>query len=579
MDANARIASYAGHRDDPGFTATPDDDLRALIATFGLLADLIERLERNTGSPTRALLAAMVVERAHAALEISRLKVARLARRTLVHELPADTLASLRAVAEDPLAFLAGLEPLPQDPRTVPTGRLQFRDPGDCLEGMLHLNHHESRDRFQAAEDLLPGSDEFGNPRGPRYPQLARQLQAGKVRLNATAAAARKLGKLRPGIAARPDADEFARQVESRVAQSLAEGIGRNTTRLFEQVAEELDETSDVPTPEEIRAKTGIFLARRTRHFTYFNACMLNLDAEVFLSHFAESDNPRTNAGNRRAMAEAATLPGAAPIPATPAEPVADPGGGNHTAQDPCTDVPGGQDALFAAPGDGPDWFDRPANAEALDDSPPGSAAATGAVGSAFEGPTPGQRHLQTLLNLMRAPLSPVAKGATGLPSSKLVVYIKLETLLGMARGAGWSAHGLEISVTGLRQRLCEFGFLPMVLGGDGEILDVGREMRFPPAYMKQAVAARDRGCLKPGCTVPPEHCEFHHLEAWAQGGSTSVWNLGMFCTAEHRAVDKGDLRVVMKNGVPWLLLPKFEDPEQIPRRNTVWQGEQPPLL
>ncbi len=34
-----------------------------------------------------------------------------------------------------------------------------------------------------------------------------------------------------------------------------------------------------------------------------------------------------------------------------------------------------------------------------------------------------------------------------------------------------------------------------------------------------------------------------------------------------------------MKNGVPWLLLPKHEDPEQIPRRNTHWQGEQAPLF
>lgn len=577
MDAEALIATYAGHRDDPGFTSTPDDDLRALIATLRLLTELTDRLERDTGSPTRALLAAMTVERAHAALEISRLKVARLARRTLVHELPADTLASLRAVAEDPGAFLAGGEPLPEDPRTVPTGRLQFRNPGECLEGMLHLNPYEARDRLQAAEDLLPGSDEYGNARGPRYPQLARQLEAGGARLNATAAAARRLEKLRPGIAARPDAEEFARQVESRVAASLAEGIGRNTTRLFERIAEELEETSDVPTPDEIRAKTGIFLLKRTRHFTYFNACMLNIDAEVFLSHFAESDNPRTSAGNRRAMAEAATLAGAAAFPGVPADPAEGTGTGNRAIEDPCTDVPGGQDALFPAPDGGPDWFDRPANAETFDDSPP-IATADGPDGSAFEGPTPGQRHLQTLLNLMRARPSP-AKGATGLPSSKLVVYIKLETLLGMARGAGWSAHGLEISVTELRKRLCEFGFLPMVLGGEGEILDVGREMRFPPGYMKQAVAARDRGCLKPGCTVPPEHCEFHHLEPWAQGGSTSVWNLGMFCTAEHRAVDKGDMKVVMKNGVPWLLLPKFEDPEQIPRRNTVWQGEQPPLF
>lgn len=178
----------------------------------------------------------------------------------------------------------------------------------------------------------------------------------------------------------------------------------------------------------------------------------------------------------------------------------------------------------------------------------------------------------------MRTPHSP-PKGATGLPTSKLVVHINLETLLGMARGAGWTAHGLEISVTELRKRLAEFSFIPVVLGGDGQILDYGRARRHPPESMKLAIAARDGGCLKPGCTVPPEHCEFHHITPWAEGGTTSVSNLGMFCAAEHRAADKGDLRIVVRNGVPWVLLPEFEDPGQIPRRNTHWQGEQRPLF
>ncbi|QXQ09018.1 HNH endonuclease signature motif containing protein [Paeniglutamicibacter sp. Y32M11] len=397
------------------------------------------------------------------------------------------------------------------------------------------------------------------------------------------------------------------------MAESLAEGDTKNTTKLFEQISDELDEAGSTPTPKEIRNKTGISVTKRTRYFTYFTACMLNADAEVFLSHFAESDNARTLAGNRKAIAAASTVPVPATVPdhtssaaqadgrdyqeagtaenaktstetdtttdtdtvnATPEnlESHPEPAPGSPPAKG--TDDNPTQDSLFPPPEapDGPDWFEHPATAETFDDPPPLESA------TIDQEPTPAQRHLQTLLNLMRTP-RPSAKGATGLPTSKLFVYITLEVLLGMARGAGWSAHGLEISVTELRQRLTEFGFIPIVLGGDGQILDYGRERRFPPESMKEAIRARDRGCIKPDCTVPPEHCDLHHIEPWSDGGTTSVWNLGMFCPSEHRGADKGDFEVVMKNGVPWVKLAPFEDPEQLPRRNNHWQGEQPPLF
>ncbi|WP_411734714.1 HNH endonuclease signature motif containing protein [Paeniglutamicibacter sp.] len=621
MQTDALIANLAGHSDDPGYRPTPDDELRALFEGIRGIDVLVARIAARPASPTRALLTAITIEQAKHAIAVAQLKVAQLARKTLVHELPADTLTELRAIAEDPSAFLAGDTQLPEDPRTVPTGRLQFKTPADCLAGMAGIDYFEVLNRMQAGDDLLPGVDEHGMPHGPRYPQLAEQLAKGKSAPGAVAAAARKLEKLRPAIEARPDAAQFADLLESRVAESLAEGDAKNTTKLFDKISDELDEADSTPTAKEIRNKTGIFVSRRTRHYTYFTACMLNADAEVFISHFAESDNARTLAGNRQAIAAAATVPGrtsstgpstpqastaedgdagtaddaktstdtaandtlaeadgtspagigAPPTPETP-EPNTEPAPGSTLV--PATGPDPTQDSLFPPPdpADGPDWFNHPPDAETFDDPPPLE------TGTVAEDPTPAQRHLQTLLNLMRTPKTS-ANGATGLPTAKLFVYITLEVLLGLARGAGWSAHGLEISVTEVRQRLAEFGFIPIVLGGDGQILDYGRERRYPPESMKQAIRARDRGCIKPNCTIPPEHCEFHHIKPWSAGGTTSVWNLGMFCPSEHRGADKGDFEVVMKNGVPWVKLAPFEDPEQLPRRNKHWQGEQPPLF
>ena len=148
------------------------------------------------------------------------------------------------------------------------------------------------------------------------------------------------------------------------------------------------------------------------------------------------------------------------------------------------------------------------------------------------DGLTPPQRHLQTLINIMRSAGKPPGgtgnpgnKGPTGLPAAQLVVLIQLEVLMGLAKGAGYSAHGLEIPIGRVRRMLANDGVIPIVLGGQGEILDVGREKRLLPDHMKRAVLARDGGCLYPGCTVPPELCEFNHIEQWQNGGATSVAN------------------------------------------------------
>ncbi len=309
MQTDTLIANLAGHSDDPGYTPTPDDELRALFETIRGIDVLVARIAARPVSPTRALLAAITIEQAKHVIAVAQLKVAQLARITLVNELPADTLTQLRSITEDPTAFVTGAARLPDDPRTVPTGRLQFRTPADCLAAMAGINYFEVLNRMQAGDDLLPGIDEHGVAHGPHYPRLAEQLASGQSAPGAIAAAARKLEKLRPSIEARPDAAQLSEVLESRVAESLAEGDSKNTTKLFEQISDELDEADATPTPKEIRNKTGISVTKRTRHFTYFTACMLNADAEVFLSHFAESDNARTLAGNRQAIAAAATVP------------------------------------------------------------------------------------------------------------------------------------------------------------------------------------------------------------------------------------------------------------------------------
>jgi hypothetical protein len=68
--------------------------------------------------------------------------------------------------------------------------------------------------------------------------------------------------------------------------------------------------------------------------------------------------------------------------------------------------------------------------------------------------------------------------------------------------------------------------------------LDVGRTQRTATAAQRRALAVRDRGCILPGCAIPAEACQTHHLVEWADGGDTSVENMTLLCWTHHRQVD-----------------------------------------
>jgi len=55
------------------------------------------------------------------------------------------------------------------------------------------------------------------------------------------------------------------------------------------------------------------------------------------------------------------------------------------------------------------------------------------------------------------------------------------------------------------------------------------------PEYLRRAVILRDRKCQWPGgCDRPASQCEPHHLRPRADGGETSLENLGLFCLVHH---------------------------------------------
>jgi hypothetical protein len=91
-----------------------------------------------------------------------------------------------------------------------------------------------------------------------------------------------------------------------------------------------------------------------------------------------------------------------------------------------------------------------------------------------------------------------------------------------------------------LRRLTCDAGIIPMVLGSDSEVLDVGRKTRTIPGAVRRALDHRNGGCTWKGCVAPASWTDAHHIVHWADGGATSLDNLVLLCRRHHTATHEG---------------------------------------
>ncbi|MDR7112888.1 hypothetical protein J2X03_002785 [Microbacterium trichothecenolyticum] len=150
-----------------------------------------------------------------------------------------------------------------------------------------------------------------------------------------------------------------------------------------------------------------------------------------------------------------------------------------------------------------------------------------------------------------------------------VVVRMDLETLregIGTAELDGIDA---PISASAARQLASSASVIPVVLGGDSEILDWGRERRLYSRSQKLALGERDGGCG--GCGLPPQFTKVHHIRWWARdAGPTDLDNGVLLCeSCHHRIHDNGwDIQVegTGRKAKVWLIPPAYVDPARTPR-------------
>jgi 5-methylcytosine-specific restriction protein A len=136
------------------------------------------------------------------------------------------------------------------------------------------------------------------------------------------------------------------------------------------------------------------------------------------------------------------------------------------------------------------------------------------------------------------------------------------------ARGAALEFGGYS-SAAQLRRILCDSCVTPVVLGGDGLPLDVGRTRRTATPAQRAALAARDGGCAHPGCDKTPSWCTVHHVIHWVDGGPTDLDNLIFLCLQHHIMVHQSGWTIQMRNGLPEFIPPKWLDSTQTPRSHS----------
>ena len=103
---------------------------------------------------------------------------------------------------------------------------------------------------------------------------------------------------------------------------------------------------------------------------------------------------------------------------------------------------------------------------------------------------------------------------------------------------------GSGVSAETSQRLTCDASLVTIAHGPDGQVLGAGRKTRTIPPALRRALEARDRGCRFPGCGL--RFTEAHHVKHWADGGETSLSNLGLLCRAHHRAVHEGRVQVCL---------------------------------
>ncbi|MEY9958262.1 hypothetical protein ABH932_004020 [Streptacidiphilus sp. MAP5-52] len=155
----------------------------------------------------------------------------------------------------------------------------------------------------------------------------------------------------------------------------------------------------------------------------------------------------------------------------------------------------------------------------------------------------------------------------TTCPTHPVLATDETDELAGLLRpkAAATTTRGYQLPAWQARKESCDCQLRVILTRGQDKPLSIGRATRTVPAHLRDAVIARDRHCVWPGCDRPPTWCEAHHLVHWADGGETGLDNLALLCNEHHTDLHHTGWELQMKSGRPRAVPP----PDTPPPPNT----------
>ena len=101
-----------------------------------------------------------------------------------------------------------------------------------------------------------------------------------------------------------------------------------------------------------------------------------------------------------------------------------------------------------------------------------------------------------------------------------------------------------SLPIETVKRLCCDGNAVVMTETKDGEPLSIGRKSRIVPKGIARAVKARDKHqCRFPGCRNK-RFVDIHHIEHWANGGETAMYQLMLLCSKHHTLVHEGGFRI-----------------------------------
>jgi hypothetical protein len=173
---------------------------------------------------------------------------------------------------------------------------------------------------------------------------------------------------------------------------------------------------------------------------------------------------------------------------------------------------------------------------------------------------THAQRQHDALAALVRGQLGDPTLGAhRGLP----VTVIATATVEQLCTGAGHAvtAGGTLLPMRDLiRMASHAWHYLCVYDSHTRRPLYLGRSKRIASPDQRIVLHALDRGCTAPGCDAPGYLSEVHHVDEWAEGGSTNIDKLTFGCGQHHPLVKAGGWRTRKRpdGSTEWLPPPEL---------------------